>query len=78
MASTTALRRDLAPISRVKVVQEIGGITTQVNPNEDVDQRAALGFNNKARTKHRAEIDDVNHIDSLSLATDMFCRAEGV
>lgn len=33
MASTTALRRDLAPVVSVRVVQETGGCTQQVTPN---------------------------------------------
>lgn len=33
MASTTALRRDLAPVVSVRVVQETGGCTQQVIRN---------------------------------------------
>lgn len=33
MASTTALRRDLAPVVSVRVVQETGGRTQQVTRN---------------------------------------------
>lgn len=77
MASTTALRRDLAPIMRVKVVQEIGGSTTQVSPRADDDQYAASGYKNEICTTFRAEIDDGNYIDSSSFATGMYCRSGG-
>lgn len=37
MASTTALRRDLAPVVSVRVVQETGGCTQQVIRNRCFD-----------------------------------------
>lgn len=37
MASTTALRRDLAPVVSVRVVQETGGCTQQVIRNCSFD-----------------------------------------